>query len=316
MRGEWFDAASCLVAFSRDAMSKNKVAEVWEFRHTLIRLMSLMQGSALDEISDNQLDTYEVLDIHGLDTETLHFLKECKESYQFNRVEALQHMIQVLVTHNHHAGVITIPPPILSRVYQTLSRGLVNLLNAKKIKDTNFPFPYAQVIRLLLIVHSLFTPLMMTQIVKSKIFAAILSFLPIFGMYCINFIAGELEMPFGSDENDLPLKHFQTEMNATLMMLTHEKTDHLPRTSEKAVTNFSQLSLFTRATLVRNIGSMESHSKSFLHADFFQEEKQKFSVHSMSSSVFNLSTLGKENAEAALESAEPKRPEPKHEETR
>ena len=43
-------------------------------------------------------------------------------------------------------GVLAIPPPILSRVYQTLSRGFVNLLNAKKIADTRFPFPYAQTI--------------------------------------------------------------------------------------------------------------------------------------------------------------------------
>merc|ERR1719446_1892500 len=68
MRGEWFDAASCLMSFSRDArINKNRVADVFEFRHTLIRLMSLMHGSALDEISDNDEDRYEVLDIHGLD---------------------------------------------------------------------------------------------------------------------------------------------------------------------------------------------------------------------------------------------------------
>merc|ERR1719272_2698109 len=108
---------------------------------------------------------------------TLKFLKDCKAKYGFNRVEALQHMIQVLVTHNHHSGVLTIPPPILSRIYQTLSRGLVNLLNARKIKDTMFPFPYAQIIVLLLLIHSVFTPLMMTQIIETKAIAAIMSFL-------------------------------------------------------------------------------------------------------------------------------------------
>mmetsp|Transcript_82243 Transcript_82243/g.129476 ORF Transcript_82243/g.129476 Transcript_82243/m.129476 type:complete len:656 (+) Transcript_82243:82-2049(+) len=272
MRGEWFDAASCLVSFSRDALSKNKYVEVWEFRHTLIRLMSLMHGSALDEISDNQEDKYEVLDIHGLDTTTLRFLRDCKEDYDFNRVEALQHMIQVLVTHNHHSGVLTIPPPILSRVYQTLSRGLVNLLNAKKIKDTMFPFPYAQIIFILLVVHTFFTPLMMTQVVKNKVWSALLSFFPIFGMYCINFIAVELEMPFGSDENDLPLRNFQTEMNATLLMLIHEKTDHLPHTSVTAVSSFDHLAHFARATLVRRDGHQESHSKSYMAANFFDDD--------------------------------------------
>merc|ERR1719261_1419919 len=108
-----------------------------------------------------------------------------------------------------------------------------------------FPFPYAQIIRVLLIVHSMFTPLLMTQIVASKVFATLLSFFPIFGMYCLNFIAGELEMPFGSDENDLPLKHFQTEMNETLLILIHEFADHLPHTSSHAVRSFSNLATYS-----------------------------------------------------------------------
>merc|ERR1712110_889388 len=40
MFGEWFDASSCLIAFSRLG-KKTKSAQVADFRHTLIRLMSL-----------------------------------------------------------------------------------------------------------------------------------------------------------------------------------------------------------------------------------------------------------------------------------
>lgn len=271
MRGEWFDAASCLVSFSRDAkLNKDKKFEVMEFRHTLVRLMSLMHGSALDEISDNGEDKYEVLDIHGIDVETLLFLKACATEYHFNRVEALQHMIQVLVTHNHHSGVLTIPPPILSRVYQTLSRGLVNLLNAKKIKDTMFPFPFAQIIRILLIWQTIFTPVLMSQIVANKVCAALLSFLPIFGMFSLNCVSIELEMPFGSDTNDLPLHHFQEEMNQTLLMLVHDMADHLPHTCKRAVRNFDALCKFTRKTLVEGTGKAHSDSKSFMRKDFFE----------------------------------------------
>ena len=43
-------------------------------------------------------------------------------------------------------GVLKVAPPILSRVYQTLSRGFVNFLNAKKIADTRFPFPHPAVV--------------------------------------------------------------------------------------------------------------------------------------------------------------------------
>mmetsp|Transcript_47262 Transcript_47262/g.101173 ORF Transcript_47262/g.101173 Transcript_47262/m.101173 type:complete len:576 (-) Transcript_47262:248-1975(-) len=266
MRGEWFDSVSCLTSFSRDAKMKGKEKEVEEFRHTLIRLMSLMHGSALDEIGggDDLSDNYEVLDIKGLDMDTLLFLRHCK-SFKFNRVEALQHMIQVLVTANHHSGVLTIPPPILSRIYQTLSRGLVNLLNAKKIKDTRFPFPYSQVIIVLIYAHSIFTPAVMTQLVENKVVCCALSFLPVFGLVALNLIAGELEMPFGHDENDLPLQHFQEEFNYSLLMLIHEKADHIPHTSDDIEKSFDVLFQYMSPTTERQL---HSHSKVYLRDSF------------------------------------------------
>jgi len=268
MRGEWFDAASCLVSFSRDGkVHKGKGEEVIEFRHTLIRLFSLMHGTALDEISGNIEDRYEVLDVYGLDHGTLKFLKHCQEN-NFNRVEALQHMIQVLVTHNFHAGVLTIAPPILSRVYQTLSRGLVNLLNAKKIKDTAFPFPWAQIILVLLVMHAGFTPLIMVQVLHSNKFLAVsLSFVPIFSMFSLNLVAIELEMPFGSDANDLALRDFQEEMNHSLLMLVHQYSDHLPHTSPTCVKSYDGLKNYWRATRIRNQGLKMSDSKTFIDND-------------------------------------------------
>eukprot|EP00929_Paragymnodinium_shiwhaense_P087334 TRINITY_DN47551_c0_g1_i1.p1 TRINITY_DN47551_c0_g1~~TRINITY_DN47551_c0_g1_i1.p1 ORF type:complete len:539 (+),score=86.88 TRINITY_DN47551_c0_g1_i1:175-1791(+) len=273
MRGEWFDTTSCLIAFSRDSLvTKGKEKEVREFRHTLVRLMSLMHASALDEISAvPDSNRYEVLNIQGLDDETLVFLRECRLC-GFNRVEALQHMLQVLVTHNHMTGLLNIPPPILSRIYQTLSRGLVNQLNAKKIKDTMFPFPYSQMILVLLIVHTFFTPIIFTQFVPHKAVCAFLCFLPIFGMHCLNLTAVELEMPFGVDANDLPLRHFQTEMNEALLMLVHKMADHLPHLSENAITEFDQLALFLRENDVVEMGMRHSHSSSFLQDDFFDDE--------------------------------------------
>eukprot|EP00929_Paragymnodinium_shiwhaense_P049410 TRINITY_DN2491_c3_g1_i1.p1 TRINITY_DN2491_c3_g1~~TRINITY_DN2491_c3_g1_i1.p1 ORF type:complete len:539 (+),score=132.24 TRINITY_DN2491_c3_g1_i1:154-1770(+) len=276
MQAEWFDAASCLVAFSRDAkVAKFKLDDVMEFRHTLVRLMSLMHASALDEISAVPDESrYEVLNIRGLDRQTLKFLRECRIC-GFNRVEALQHMLQVLVTHNHHSGVLTIPPPILSRVYQTLSRGLVNLLNARKIKDTMFPFPYAQMIWVLIFLHTVFTPVLISQHVTNKVCCVILSFLPIFGMQSLNFAAGELEMPFGTDDNDLPLRHFQTEMNQALLMLLHDMTDHLPHTHGEAVKDFEKMKCFLEEERLQQAGfKVTSHCSSFLEEDFFSEQEK------------------------------------------
>merc|ERR1712107_295446 len=55
--------------------------------------------------------------------------------------------------------------------------------------------------------------------------APVFAFMPTFAMYSLNFIGVELENPFGSDDNDLPLEHFQHEMNSCLLMLLHPDTD-------------------------------------------------------------------------------------------
>eukprot|EP00929_Paragymnodinium_shiwhaense_P028069 TRINITY_DN16343_c0_g4_i1.p1 TRINITY_DN16343_c0_g4~~TRINITY_DN16343_c0_g4_i1.p1 ORF type:complete len:520 (-),score=114.30 TRINITY_DN16343_c0_g4_i1:86-1645(-) len=241
MRGEWFDAVSCLMTFSRSAL-ETKPEGVREFRHCLVRLTSFMHGSALEEIQADEIDeSFDVLDIQGFDRGTLRILKDCKEKYNFNRVEVLLHMIQVLITQNLDDGILKIAPPILSRVYQTLSRGLVNLLNAKKITDTRFPFPFVQIITFLLMYITIYTPIIMTAQIEHRVVAPLVTFVPVFGMFYMNFVAIELEMPFGDDDNDLPLRHFQDEMNGSLLMLLHANADHLPRTGRSCVRDWKDI---------------------------------------------------------------------------
>jgi hypothetical protein len=126
-------------------------------------------------------------------------------------------------------------------VYQTISRGFVNLLNAKKIQDTKFPFPYAQVIAFLILTTTILMPLQISSMIQSKVWCAIISFMPVWGAYCLNFIAQELENPFGTDKNDLPLEHFQIEMNNCLMMLLHPNTDLIPALNPKCEKDFHRL---------------------------------------------------------------------------
>lgn len=207
--------------------------EVQRFRHTLVRLMSLCHGSALEEIAGDVSGEIQCIDAYGLDNSTLRHIKDCKEIYNFNRVEVLLHMTQTIITKGLDDGVLKIPPPILSRVYQTLSRGFVNLLNAKKIADTRFPFPYAQLITMLLLGHVVMTPLLISSILHHRVWAPILTFIPLFSMFYLNFVGVELENPFGDDENDLPLDHFQSEMNNCLLMLLEEHADLIPDISAK-----------------------------------------------------------------------------------
>mmetsp|Transcript_48031 Transcript_48031/g.102942 ORF Transcript_48031/g.102942 Transcript_48031/m.102942 type:complete len:672 (-) Transcript_48031:218-2233(-) len=241
MRGEWFDAVSCCVTFSRPP-SGVPTEEIKRFRHTLVRLMSLCHGSALEEIKGNdESDFIETIDVAGLDIRTLKLLHECKELYDFNRVELLLHFCQSTITKAYEDEILKVAAPIISRVYQTLSRGFVNLLNAKKICDTKFPFPYAQLIAFLLLLQTLLTPLMVSSIFSSGVFTFVFAFLPVFGFYSISFIAAELENPFGNDDNDLPLQHFQSEMNSCLLMLLHHQADHVPNVGPACIMDFDDL---------------------------------------------------------------------------
>jgi len=99
--------------------------------------------------------------------------------------------------------------------------------------------------------------------------AGILSFIPLFGMYGVNLVAIELEMPFGMDDNDLPLSTFQKEMNETLLMLMHEMTDHLPQTSSDCRTSFEDLSVFMDGNKVASKGLQRSDSKTYMEDDFW-----------------------------------------------
>lgn len=51
------------------------------------------------------------------------------------------------------AETIKIAPPILTRVYNQLGNGIVNLSNARKIADFPIPFPLSQMITVMLLFH-------------------------------------------------------------------------------------------------------------------------------------------------------------------
>merc|ERR1719440_1167063 len=105
--------------------------QVLEFQSILVRLMSLLHGMAMRQIGGN-VEEFEVIDVFGLDDESLKYIGLC-ESRNINVVEILIHWIQVLITDSIQPGIMCIAPPILTRAYQTLSRGMVNLHDARKL---------------------------------------------------------------------------------------------------------------------------------------------------------------------------------------
>lgn len=106
------------------------------------------------------------------------------------------------------AGDICVAPPIQSRIYQELSSGMLAYNNALKMSDIPFPFPYAQLLAILLVAFSCLIPVYMAHFTDSLFGAPFASFLLFQGVWCINEVAKELENPYGSDVNDLSISDF------------------------------------------------------------------------------------------------------------
>lgn len=223
MRSKWCDACSSLIAFSRK--STKDTDEVMCLQHLIVRLFSLLHSVSLSQIHGDN-DNFEVIDLAYFNTESLVFLQRCAKDL---RVEVVSSWIHQLIVDNIDTGMLPVPAPILSRVFQEMSNGMVNMQNALKISCTPFPFPYAQMTTVLLLLHWAITPVLMSMWTSHWCAAMIFTFAPVFSFWCINLIAVEIEQPFGDDINDLPTEELQREMNNTLLFLLEPELGQVPK---------------------------------------------------------------------------------------
>mmetsp|Transcript_46321 Transcript_46321/g.106952 ORF Transcript_46321/g.106952 Transcript_46321/m.106952 type:complete len:374 (+) Transcript_46321:150-1271(+) len=235
MRSHWFDAANCLTAFCWH--SEVEKEEIYCFKQRVIRLTCLLHAVALGEMEDCDADaprlaySLELIDPDGLDKESLGLLEgaECK-------VAMVMQWMLVLVVEHIRTGVLSIPPPILSRVFQQIGDGMVALHEGIMISTVPFPFPYAQACDCLLLIHWVLTPVIIQSWTSSWEWACTFSFIMVFTYWSLNAIAISLENPFGTDDNDVDLEELQREMNRHLVTLLSPAVSHVPSLSRKADT--------------------------------------------------------------------------------
>lgn len=121
------------------------------------------------------------------------------------------------MSHQSIARRLTIPPPILSRIYQEMSNGMLGCAMATKITDVPFPFPFAQVLQWALYAFMFVCPLVVAHDVdkddtdggiRLHWMSLVINFFACVGYGALNMISVELEEPFGEDPNDYPV-HIQ-----------------------------------------------------------------------------------------------------------
>jgi len=223
-RGQWFNATSSLIAFcSTDTEKRDKVDK---FQHLIVRLISILHCTALQQIAEMDDSKFATIDRSGIDVASMSYLAAHTE-----KCEIIFLWIQRLIMENISNGVLCAAPPIISRIFQDLSLGIVNVNNARKINEVPFPFPYAQMVTVMLLIFTMITPVSLSLYADDAAIAGLITFISVSIYWCINYIAAELEMPFGCDDNDLPLGEFQARMNTSLKTLLEEHAQ-IPPTFE------------------------------------------------------------------------------------
>ena len=116
-----------------------------------------------------------------------------------------------------------------SRIYQELSNGMLALKQAQKVADVPFPFPYAQLMSVLITCYSCFIPVFVAVFTQSYV-GPVIAFILFQGTWGINQTAAELENPFGSNINNITLVDFHDRF---LDLCTEVRVGH--RVKTKAV---------------------------------------------------------------------------------
>lgn len=110
-------------------------------------------------------------------------------------------------------------PPIISRVIQFLSDGMIFYNHARKIMFIPFPFPHAQISVIFVLVAIPAVAFLMDQFANNVILGSILSFLSVACLSGIHEVAREMENPFRNIPNDIPVVTFQAQFNEALIVM-------------------------------------------------------------------------------------------------
>merc|ERR1719422_2410020 len=84
----------------------------------------------------------------------------------------------------------------------------------------------------LLVTHLVLTATVVAIIVPSYTWGASVTFVSVFCFWSINFIAVEIEHPFGDDYHDLPVRKTLENSNAVLQMILGRSAQHIPSSSQ------------------------------------------------------------------------------------
>jgi len=222
------------VSFDKRSKLPEEDRRIW--RSKIISLFSLLHASALGELSER---TEELEVINGIDEQAVNQMNLDRVTDDVYLAYAwIQDELMVRISQ----GGLAVPPPIATRIWQDLTNGMQGYNDAHIILDTPFPFPYAQILAVLLALLTVSCGYVMATFVSSIFWVLFLTATAVATYHGLNEVAKELEMPFGTDPNDLPIAEYQLLLNDRLQQLLFmgERQFQIPLPSNIATTMAEQ----------------------------------------------------------------------------
>jgi hypothetical protein len=112
-----------------------------------------------------------------------------------------------------------VAPPIISRLIQFLSDGMIFYNHARKTMFIPFPFPHAQISAFFVFTIMFTVPLLMDEYATDIYIGGALTFLTVTCLAGLHEVARELENPYRNVPNEIPLLTLQAMFNESLITL-------------------------------------------------------------------------------------------------
>jgi len=237
--GNWFDVASSLTAFTRSSSPDNEKAT--KFQHLTIRMISMINALSLNELGhvpNGSGDSFyfDVINWHGIDRHTRQIIEEspCK-------VETAFQMLQGLVVETMREQVMKTPAPIVSRVFQEMSSGMLKFHEAVKLSRYPMPLHYRLIASVLLSIYTVVTPLEYAAWSTDPFVGPLFAFVLTFSIWFMQGVCALLEHPFTYGAGVVDLQDIHHTLNMRLLSLMHQAEQPLPYLSAEANLNLSSL---------------------------------------------------------------------------
>lgn len=145
-----------------------------------------------------------MLVVGGVSDAEVAFIQRARGPYA--KTQLVWGWLSEFVVREHLAGGLgDVGPPIVSRIVQFLSDGMISYNLARKTMYVPFPFPHAQLSAFFVLAMTVAVPFLMDQYANETWLGVCLTFLTVTCLAGLHEVARELENPFRNAPNDIPL---------------------------------------------------------------------------------------------------------------